>query len=121
MGTDVNILPLPEWFPNDFPRLIIAGPCSAESEAQVMRTAREIAAVPEVKVFRAGLWKPRTRPGEFEGVGEEGLKWMQQVRDELGLKLTVEVADPHHVELALKYDVDLLWLGARTVVNPFSV
>ncbi len=121
MGTDLSILPLQEWFPNDFPRLIIAGPCSAESEEQIMRTASEIAAIPEVKVFRAGLWKPRTRPGDFEGVGEKGMQWMQQVRKEYGLKITVEVAEPRHVELAMKYDVDLLWVGARTVVNPFSV
>jgi chorismate mutase len=121
MGTDLSISPLQDWFPNDFPRLIIAGPCSAESEEQVMRTAREVAAIPQVKVFRAGLWKPRTRPGDFEGIGEKGMRWMQQVRREMGLKITVEVAEPRHVELALKYDVDLLWVGARTVVNPFSV
>ena len=117
----MNLLPLTDWFPNDFPRLIIAGPCSAESEDQVMQTAKLIAGIPQVKVFRAGLWKPRTRPGDFEGVGERGLRWLQRVRDELGLKITVEVAEPRHVELALKYNVDLLWLGARTVVNPFSV
>ncbi len=121
MGTDVNILPLNQWFPNDFGRLIIAGPCSAESENQVIETAREIATIPEVKIFRAGLWKPRTRPGDFEGVGETGLHWLKRVKDEFGLKICVEVAEPGHVEMALKHNIDFLWLGARTVVNPFSV
>lgn len=121
MGTDLNILPLSQWFPNEFDRLIVAGPCSAESEEQIIRTAREIANIPEVKVFRAGIWKPRTRPGEFEGVGEKGLQWLKKVKDEFGLKVCVEVAEPKHVELALKYNIDFLWLGARTVVNPFSV
>jgi len=86
-----------------------------------MATAREIAKIPHVKVLRAGLWKPRTRPGDFEGVGEEGLKWLLEAKHETGLMTTVEVAEPAHVELALKYDVDILWIGARTVVNPFSV
>lgn len=121
MGTDLNILPLREWLVSGDQPLVIAGPCSAESEEQLMRTAREIATVPQVKVLRAGLWKPRTRPGEFEGVGEEGLKWMVKAREVTGLKICIEVASPKHVELALKYHVDLVWLGARTVVNPFSV
>jgi chorismate mutase len=121
MGTDIKILPLNEWLTTDGQLLIIAGPCSAENKEQLLRTAREIATIPQVKVFRAGLWKPRTRPGEFEGVGEEGLKWMTQAREETGLKICVEVASPKHVEMALKYDVDIIWIGARTVVNPFSV
>lgn len=100
---------------------VVAGPCSAESEAQVMETARQIAAIPQVNLFRAGIWKPRTRPGEFEGVGEKGLAWLKRVQSEHGLKTTVEVAEPRHVEMALKYGVDVLWIGARTVVNPFSV
>ncbi len=108
------------WHPEEFP-LVIAGPCSAESEEQVMRTARQIAKIPEVKVFRSGLWKPRTRPGAFEGVGEQGLQWLKRVKDETGLLTTVEVARAGHVELALKYGIDILWLGARTVVNPFLV
>ena len=121
MGTNLKILPLTEWLTAENGPLIIAGPCSAETEEQVMHTAHELSLIPEVKVFRAGLWKPRTRPGDFEGVGEVGLKWLQMVKNEFGLKTTVEVADPKHVELALKYGMDILWLGARTVVNPFSV
>ncbi len=121
MSSNIEILPLKEWFPlGNFP-LIISGPCSAESPGQLMDTALEVAKIPQVKVLRAGIWKPRTRPGEFEGVGEKGLKWLQEVKKATGLLTTVEVAEPGHVELALKYDVDILWLGARTVVNPFSV
>jgi chorismate mutase len=121
MSSDINILPLQDWLPTDGKPLIIAGPCSAESEEQLLNTARQIAEIPEVKVFRAGIWKPRTRPGEFEGVGEPGLKWLNAVKKETGLLTTVEVAKPIHVELALKHNVDVLWLGARTVVNPFNV
>jgi chorismate mutase len=121
VGTDLKILPLTEWLTAENGPLIIAGPCSAETEEQVMNTAREVSLIPEVKVFRAGLWKPRTRPGDFEGVGEEGLKWLRTAKKKFGLKITVEVANPEHVELALKYGVDILWIGARTVVNPFSV
>ena len=90
------------WNPEEFP-LVIAGPCSAESEEQVLRTARQLAKIPEVKVFRSGLWKPRTRPGTFEGVGEKGLLWLEKVKGETGLMTTVEVARPEHVELALKH------------------
>ena len=100
---------------------VIAGPCSAESEEQVLSTARELRKIEQVKVFRAGIWKPRTRPGDFEGVGIEGLKWLQQVKEETGFLITTEVANPYHVEQALKHGVDILWIGARTVVNPFSV
>ena len=121
MGTDLNILPLTQWFPNEFDHLFIAGPCSAESEDQVMRTAREIAKIPQVKAFRAGLWKPRTRPGDFEGVGAKAFKWLQRVKAETGLKICVEVAEAHHVDMALDHGIEMLWLGARTVVNPFSV
>jgi len=121
MGTDIKILPLQDWLPTGNQPLIIAGPCSAENEEQLLRTAGEIALISQIKILRAGLWKPRTRPGEFEGVGEEGLKWMTKAREETGLKICIEVASPKHVELALKYKVDIIWLGARTVVNPFSV
>lgn len=121
MSTDIDIMPLSEWCNIGTGPLIIAGPCSAETEEQVMETARAIAKIPQVRVFRSGIWKPRTRPGEFEGVGAKGLKWLQQVREETGLKVTVEVAHPKHVEEALKHDIDILWLGARTVANPFSV
>lgn len=116
-----DIAPLESWLPVADQPLVISGPCSAESEEQVIGTARQLAAIPQVKVFRAGLWKPRTRPGSFEGVGSEGLKWLQRVKAETGLLLTVEVANPKHVEECISHGVDILWIGARTVVNPFSV
>lgn len=117
----LHIDPLKGWTnQSDFP-LIISGPCSAESENQVMETARELAKIPEVKIFRAGIWKPRTRPGSFEGVGVKGLKWLQKVKQETNLLTAVEVASQKHVEEALKHQVDILWIGARTVVNPFSI
>ncbi len=100
--------------------IIIAGPCSAESEEQVLATAKGLAKR-NIDLFRAGIWKPRTRPGSFEGVGRIGLKWMQKVRQETGLKVTTEVANREHVFEALKHNIDVLWLGARTTVNPFSV
>jgi len=100
--------------------LVIAGPCSAETEEQVLRIAHELKDT-DATVLRAGIWKPRTRPGNFEGVGEEGLKWLQKAKAETGLMIATEVANPKHVELALKYDVDILWLGARTTVSPFIV
>jgi chorismate mutase len=121
MSTDIDIMPLSDWCSKGQKPLIIAGPCSAETEEQVLQTAREIAKIPQVRVFRSGIWKPRTRPGDFEGVGVEGLKWLQQVREETGLKMTVEVAHPKHVEEALKHNIDILWLGARTGANHFSV
>jgi chorismate mutase len=101
--------------------LLIAGPCSAETQEQVVETGREIAKHGKAQVFRAGIWKPRTRPGSFEGIGEEGLKWMNEVKKETGMLLTTEVATTEHVELALKHGIDILWIGARTTVNPFSV
>lgn len=100
--------------------VVIAGPCSAETETQVMQIAHQLKDT-DVNVFRAGIWKPRTRPGNFEGVGSIGLKWLQRAKEETGLKITTEVATPHHVELALQHDVDILWIGARTTVNPFLV
>ncbi len=100
--------------------IVIAGPCSAETEEQVMKTAHLLKDT-DTNVFRAGIWKPRTRPGGFEGVGEVGLPWLQRVREETGMKITTEVGNANHVELALKYDVDILWIGARTTVNPFAV
>jgi chorismate mutase len=101
--------------------LIIAGPCSAESESQVLSTARQVARIRDVNIFRAGVWKPRTRPNGFEGVGVEGLVWLQNVRSETGLAIATEVANTFHVEKALEYKIDYLWIGARTTVNPFSV
>jgi chorismate mutase len=100
--------------------IVIAGPCSAETEEQVLKTAHLLKET-DTNVFRAGIWKPRTRPGGFEGVGAKGLPWMQRVREETGLMITTEVANAEHVEQALKHDIDILWIGARTAVNPFSV
>ena len=101
--------------------MVIAGPCSVEDEEQILVTARALAQIPEVSMLRGGIWKPRTRPDAFEGRGEEGLKWLLEAKRETGLPTATEVATPEHVELALKYEVDALWIGARTVVNPFSV
>merc|ERR1711879_218406 len=109
------------WLPPSAEPLVIAGPCSAESRDQVMQTARLLAKQPQVKVFRSGIWKPRTRPNGFEGIGSEGLKWMQEAKAETGLLMTTEVANPQHIEQALAHGIDILWIGARTVVNPFSV
>jgi chorismate mutase len=100
---------------------LISGPCSAETEEQVMETARKLAEIKEVSVFRSGIWKPRTRPNSFEGVGSEGLKWLRRVKQETGLLVGTEVANEKHVYEALKYGIDLLWIGARTSVNPFTV
>lgn len=100
--------------------IIVAGPCSAESESQVMQTASALAMM-GVKVFRAGLWKPRTHPGGFEGVGGDGLEWLARVKRETGMLVATEVATPEHVEAALNVGVDIFWLGARTTANPFAV
>lgn len=100
---------------------IISGPCSAETEEQVMDTALRLAATGQVDCLRAGIWKPRTRPGSFEGVGTKGLPWLQQAKKATGLPLAVEVATAKQVEDALHFDIDVLWIGARTTVNPFSV
>lgn len=100
--------------------ILIAGPCSAETEEQVMNTARDLAAN-GVRIFRAGIWKPRTRPGAFEGIGSEGLPWLQRVKQETGMFTAVEVANAHHVHESIKYGIDILWLGARTTANPFAV
>ena len=100
--------------------LVIAGPCSAESEEQVLKVAHQLKDT-DATVLRAGIWKPRTRPGNFEGVGEIGLKWLKRAKDETGLLTATEVANPRHVELALKNDIDLLWIGARSTVSPFIV
>ncbi len=101
--------------------LIISGPCSAETESQMITTARQLAATGKVHMLRAGIWKPRTRPGQFEGAGAEGLKWLVMAKQETGLPITTEVATAAHVEACLKAGVDVLWVGARTTVNPFSV
>ncbi len=101
--------------------LIISGPCSAETEAQVVETAQRLAKTGKVDMLRAGIWKPRTRPGSFEGIGTKGLPWLQQAKKLTGLPTTVEVATGKQVEDALTFEVDVLWIGARTTVNPFSV
>ncbi len=101
--------------------LIISGPCSAETEEQVLQTAQQLAATGKVDMLRAGIWKPRTRPGSFEGIGTKGLPWLQQAKKLTGMPVAVEVATPKQVEDALHFDVDVLWIGARTTVNPFSV
>lgn len=111
----------PLGLPSDNERpFVIAGPCSAESEEQVMTTAQQLSEK-GCHIFRAGIWKPRTKPGGFEGNGEAALPWMQQVKKETGMLVTTEVATPEHVELALKYGIDLLWIGARTSANPFAM
>ncbi|MCZ4319517.1 bifunctional 3-deoxy-7-phosphoheptulonate synthase/chorismate mutase type II [Aequorivita viscosa] len=100
--------------------LVIAGPCSAETEEQLLKIAHQLKNT-DTSVLRAGIWKPRTRPGNFEGVGALGLKWLQKAKEETGLLTTTEVANANHVALALKHDVDILWIGARTTVSPFIV
>jgi chorismate mutase len=100
--------------------LVIAGPCSAETEEQVLQIATELKNS-DVTIFRAGIWKPRTRPGGFEGVGAVGLKWLQKAKEATGLLMAIEVASAAHVKLALDHDIDVLWIGARTTVNPFAV
>jgi chorismate mutase len=100
--------------------LVIAGPCSAETEVQVLQIATELKNS-DVTIFRAGIWKPRTRPGGFEGVGAVGLKWLQKAKEATGLLMAVEVASAAHVKVALEHDIDVLWIGARTTVNPFAV
>ena len=116
---ELELLPLN--LPSDKPRpFVIAGPCSAETEEQVMTTAHQLAEK-GCHMFRAGVWKPRTKPGCFEGHGEPALAWLQRVKQETGMLTAIEVAKPEHVELALKYGIDILWIGARTTVNPFAV
>ncbi len=111
----------PLGLPSDLERpFVIAGPCSAETEEQVMTTAKQLASK-GCHMFRAGVWKPRTKPGGFEGNGETALPWMQQVKKETGMLIATEVATPEHVELALKYGMDILWIGARTSANPFAM
>jgi len=119
---ELNLTPLHLFDnPEDEKRpVVIAGPCSAETEEQVMNTATQLAQK-GIKLFRAGIWKPRTKPGGFEGIGEEGLPWLQRVQKELGMKVCTEVATHAHVEAALKAGIDLLWIGARTVANPFAM
>jgi chorismate mutase len=116
----LQLEPITSWTKVNRP-LIISGPCSAETEEQMVATAKQIAATGKVHALRAGIWKPRTRPGQYEGAGEEGLKWLIRAKHETGLPVATEVANAAHVEACLKAGVDILWVGARTTVNPFSV
>ena len=118
---NLDLIPLYDWGMFTEPRpSVIAGPCSAETQEQVMETAKGLKDL-GINVYRAGIWKPRTHPGSFEGVGAEGLRWMQQAKKEYGLKISTEVASEKHVFECLKFGVDLVWLGARTTANPFLV
>ena len=116
---ELDLLPLNLPSDNEKPT-VIAGPCSAETEEQVIETARQLA-YKGCHIFRAGVWKPRTKPGGFEGNGEAALPWLKRVKEETGMLTSTEVATPEHVELALKYDIDILWVGARTSANPFAM
>jgi len=117
---ELQIHPMARWAPADRRPLIIAGPCAAESEEQVHETARRLSTV-RVDFFRAGIWKARTRPGTFEGIGDGALPWLRAAGQRYGMRTATEVAQPSHVEAALEAGIDLLWIGARTTVNPFSV
>jgi len=121
MKLDLNIQPLESWLNIKNQPLIISGPCSAETEEQLLATAHLLAATGKVSVLRAGIWKPRTRPGEFEGIGSIGLEWLKKAKEETGLPTAVEVATAKHVEEALAAGVDILWIGARSTANPFTV
>jgi len=109
------------WINNGKKPILIAGPCSAETEEQVIQTATRLFRTGKVDVLRAGIWKPRTRPGAFEGIGTKGLPWLQKAKELTGLPVAVEVAKASHVELCLEFGIDILWVGARTTVNPFAV
>lgn len=117
---ELNVTPLSEWGLPDGNVFLAAGPCSAETEEQLLATARGLKGS-GLSFFRAGMWKPRTHPGSFEGVGLEGLEWLERVRDECGMPVGIEVATPEHVEACLKHGVDVVWIGARTTPNPFAV
>lgn len=116
----LSLLPLGIPASENRPQVVIAGPCSAETEEQVMAAARALAA-DGCKIFRAGVWKPRTKPGSFEGCGEQAMPWLRRVKEETGMLTATEVATPEHVEQCLKYGIDLLWIGARTSANPFAM
>jgi chorismate mutase len=121
MKLNLNIQPLESWIKTGKEPLLIAGPCSAETEDQLVATAHLLAKTGRVSALRAGIWKPRTRPGEFEGIGSIGLEWLKRAKEETGLPTAVEVATAKHVEEALKAGVDILWVGARSTANPFTV
>ncbi|HUH32964.1 MAG TPA: chorismate mutase [Daejeonella sp.] len=121
MKLNLDIQPLSSWLKVSNEPLLIAGPCSAETEDQLIATAHLLANTGKVSVLRAGIWKPRTRPGEFEGIGSVGLQWLKRAKQETGLPTAVEVATAKHVEEALAAGVDILWVGARSTANPFTV
>ena len=121
MGIKLDISPMSSWMPNTEYPLLIAGPCSLETEEQALSTAIELAKDPRVHVIRGGVWKPRTRPGSFEGIGTIGLEWLSMIRKETGLMVGTEVANAQHAEEALKADIDVLWIGARSTTSPFVV
>jgi chorismate mutase len=121
MKLNLKLQPINTWLKQTSEPLLIAGPCSAETEDQLLATAHLIAKTGKASVLRAGIWKPRTRPGEFEGIGSIGLTWLKRAKEETGLPTAVEVATAKHVEEALAADVDILWVGARSTVNPFTV
>jgi len=121
MKLNLNIEPISAWLNTGKEPLIISGPCSAETEEQLLATAHLLASTGKVSVLRAGIWKPRTRPGEFEGIGSIGLEWLKRAKEETGLPTAVEVATAKHVEEALAAGVDILWVGARSTANPFTV
>lgn len=115
----MQITELKDWIIDYKKPLVIGGPCSVESEEQLRKSVLPL--IGHIDIIRGGIWKPRTRPGSFEGVGEKGLQWVRALKEETSFKFATEVATPEHVELALKYGVDVLWIGARTTVNPFNV
>jgi chorismate mutase len=121
MKLNLDIQPLSSWVKVSSEPLLISGPCSAETEDQLIATAHLLASTGKVSVLRAGIWKPRTRPGEFEGIGSIGLTWLKRAKEETGLPTAVEVATAKHVEEALAAGVDILWIGARSTANPFTV
>lgn len=121
MTLKLDINPIKAWLPNMDNPLLISGPCSLESEEQALETAKLLAQDKRVMVYRGGVWKPRTRPGSFEGVGSIGLKWLQKVREETGLPIGTEVANAQHTEEALKAGLDVIWIGARSTASPFVV
>src|SRR5699024_11732645 len=121
MTHSLDILPLEAWMDLGQSPMVIGGPCSAETEEQLLSTAHLLANTGKVQVLRAGIWKPRTRPGEFEGIGSEGLAWMQKAKKETGLLLATEVANAQHVKEALDAGIDILWIGGRSSANLFIV
>jgi len=120
MSPIIHTEPIKDWYSGSYP-LVVAGPCSAESEKQVVETALALSEIKEVGIFRAGIWKPRSRPSDFQGVGIKGLGWLRKVKKETGLMTAVEIGQADHLKACLDHQIDIIWIGARTVVNPFSM